>query len=122
MFKSFARGPLDPGTEGVDLFLSSYTPMDRSRKHFDIQERKRVKDEAGLPLSINDLREKEFTGKSLTEEEREAINNFDNYRIEYLNASRDEEEFHQRYMKMQVKANLSPYDEFLYDEGDEGDF
>lgn len=66
-----------------------------------------------LPVTINDLREKDFSGHSITTEEREALENYDQYRIEYLNASTTEEEFHKRYFELQAKANLAPFTEFL---------
>lgn len=66
-----------------------------------------------LPVTINDLREKDFSGQSISAEEREALENYDQFRIEYLNASKTEEEFHKRYFELQAKANLAPFTEFL---------
>lgn len=66
-----------------------------------------------FPTSINDLRDKYYDGKHLTEEELLAIQNYDKYRIEYLNSSKDEEEFDKRYIELQAKANLADYREFL---------
>ncbi len=66
-----------------------------------------------LPLTINDLRERQFNSGSLTEEEKSALINYDSYRINYLNASETEEEFHKRYFELQAKANLAPFTEFL---------
>ncbi|MFI5205261.1 MAG: hypothetical protein ACHQF2_12255 [Flavobacteriales bacterium] len=66
-----------------------------------------------LPVTINDLREKDFSGNEISAEEREALENYDQYRIEYLNASNTEEEFHKRYFELQAKANLAPFTEFL---------
>lgn len=70
----------------------------------------------GLVTSINDLRDKEFSGIRLSKEERLAVNNFDRYRITVLNAQQDEEIFHQKYRQLQVIANLSDWQEFLKDE------
>jgi hypothetical protein len=67
----------------------------------------------GLESSINDLRDKEFSGGKLTQEERLAISNFDRYRISVLNAEEDEEVFHHKYRQIQVIANLSDWHEFL---------
>jgi hypothetical protein len=67
----------------------------------------------GLVVSINDLRDKEFGGTKLTQEERFALNNFDRYRIQVLNSQTDEEKFHLQYRQLQVIANLSDWREFL---------
>jgi len=68
-----------------------------------------------LVTSINDLRDKEFSGIKLTSEERFALNNFDKYRINLLNSQEDEEKFHQHYRQLQVIANLTDWREFLKD-------
>lgn len=67
----------------------------------------------GLVESINDLREKEFTGGKLSPEEKFALSNFDKYRIRILNNTKDENDFHQQYRQLQVIANLSDWKEFL---------
>ena len=67
----------------------------------------------GLVTSINDLRDKEFSGARLSADERLAITNFDRYRISILNAEVEEEAFHQKYRQLQVIANLSDWQEFL---------
>ncbi|MBL7921502.1 MAG: hypothetical protein JNJ40_14380 [Bacteroidia bacterium] len=67
----------------------------------------------GLVVSINDLRDKEFSGIKLTTEERFALSNFDRYRINVLNSQTDEEKFHYQYRQLQVIANLSDWREFL---------
>jgi hypothetical protein len=67
----------------------------------------------GLVVSINDLRDKEFSGIKLTAEERFALSNFDKYRINVLNSQTDEEKFHYQYRQLQVIANLSDWREFL---------
>jgi hypothetical protein len=66
-----------------------------------------------LVSSINDLRDKEFSGVKLTQDEKLAISNFDRYRITVLNSQEDEEVFHQKYRQIQVIANLSDWREFL---------
>jgi hypothetical protein len=68
---------------------------------------------SGLAPSINDLRDKEFSGVKLTQEERLALANFDRYRIQVLNAQTEEEKFHYHYRQLQVIANLSDWHEFL---------
>lgn len=67
----------------------------------------------GLVVSINDLRDKEFSGIKLTAEEKFALSNFDKYRINVLNSQTDEEKFHYQYRQLQVIANLSDWREFL---------
>jgi len=66
-----------------------------------------------FPTSINDLREKYYDGKELSENELLAIQNFDKYRIDYLNSSESEEQFDTRYLELQAKANLSSFNDFL---------
>lgn len=79
----------------------------------NIQNRSVAHLKRNLPESINDLREKYFNNVPLQKEELNALKNFDNQRIEYLNAASNEEEFQKRYIEMQAKANLSPYKDFL---------
>lgn len=74
------------------------------------------KKSTGLVTSINDLRDKEFSGIKLTSEERFALSNFDKYRINLLNAQEDEEKFHHQYRQLQVIANLTDWHEFLKDD------
>ena len=66
--------------------------------------------------SINDLRDKEFSGKALAAEEKYALANFDKYRINILNSQKDEEQFHLQYRQIQVISNLGDWREFLKDE------
>lgn len=66
-----------------------------------------------LPVSINDLKDKYFDGLSLTEEEELALRNFDRYRIEKLNAAKNDSAFKLEYLKIQAMANLSSYRYFL---------
>ena len=63
--------------------------------------------------SINDLRDKEFSGIKLNPEERFALSNFDRYRIDVLNSNTNKESFHLKYRQLQVIANLSDWREFL---------
>lgn len=67
---------------------------------------------AGI-ASINDLREKEFNGETLTQKEKHALINFDHFRINELNIITDDRTFHKRYQEIQVMANLGDYTEFL---------
>jgi hypothetical protein len=66
----------------------------------------------GVP-SINDLRDKEFSGEPLSLKEKQALVNFDRFRIDVLNAQTDDLAFHKRYQELQVMANLGDYTEFL---------
>ena len=67
----------------------------------------------GLPVSINDIRDKYFDDIPLTPEEQKALDNFDKYRMEYLNSAANEEAFEKRYLEIQARANLSSYTDFL---------
>lgn len=66
--------------------------------------------------SINDLRDLEYNGVELSPQQRLALKNFDRYRINQLNSQKSEQKFHQKYLQLQVMANLSPYQEFLKEE------
>jgi hypothetical protein len=72
-----------------------------------------TKKKIGGEVSINDLRDKEFSGQKLTSDEKRAIRNYDNYRIKVLNAQTDEDAFHNTYRQLQVVANLGDWKEFL---------
>lgn len=72
-----------------------------------------LKEEHGIGLSINDLREKEFNGEKLSGEQWLALKNFDKFRIHELNTQRTDMDFHKRYRELQVMANLGDYKEFL---------
>jgi|GEM_PF-1732930 len=67
-------------------------------------------------VSINDLRDKEYNNISLSHEERNALKNFDRYRVKCLSQKKTEKEFHNSYHQLQVMANLSPFQEFLKEE------
>lgn len=72
----------------------------------DIAKRFFSKQDIGGAESINDLRDKEFSGKSLTAEEKFALTNFDKYRLKILNSQENEEQFHLHYRQIQVISNL----------------
>jgi hypothetical protein len=74
------------------------------------------KKEIGGDISINDLKDKEFSGQQLSSDEKSALKNYDNYRINLLNAQENEEAFHQTYRQLQVIANLGDWKEFLKEE------
>jgi len=67
-------------------------------------------------ITINDLRDSDFTGLPLSHQQRLALKNFDRYRIHELNKQLTEATFHKKYMQIQVMANLSPFKEFLKEE------
>ena len=75
-----------------------------------------TKKDVGGAESINDLRDKEFSGKSLTAEEKYALANFDKYRLSILNAEEDDEKFNLLYRQIQVISNLGDWREFLKEE------
>jgi hypothetical protein len=77
-----------------------------------------AKADIGGTLSINDLRDREFNGESLSPDELTALRNYDRYRIEQLNGIADDREFHERYRQLQVMANLGDWKDFLNITGD----
>ena len=66
--------------------------------------------------SVNDLRELEYNDVDINPNQRLAIKNYDRFRISELNKQTSEQKFHDKYMQLQVMANLSPYEEFLKEE------
>ena len=80
--------------------------IDKYLKHFS-------KSVIGGTISINDLKDRELSGLSLSMDEKKAIVNYDSFRIKVLNEQKDDKSFHNKYLQLQVMANLSPYDEFL---------
>ncbi len=82
----------------------------------DIAKRFFSKQDIGGAESINDLRDKEFSGKTLTAEEKYALANFDKYRLNILNSQEDDEQFHLHYRQIQVISNLGDWREFIKDE------
>jgi hypothetical protein len=67
-------------------------------------------------ITINDLRDSDFTGQPLSHQQRLALKNFDRYRIHELNQQLTESAFHKKYTQIQVMANLAPFKEFLKEE------
>ncbi len=82
----------------------------------DIAKQFFTKEDIGGAESINDLRDKEFSGLSLTAEEKFALANFDKYRLNILNSQENDEQFHLNYRQIQVISNLGDWREFLKDE------
>lgn len=66
--------------------------------------------------SINDLRELEYNNIDLETNQRLALKNFDRFRISELNNQITEKKFHNKYLQLQVMANLTSYEEFLKEE------
>lgn len=79
----------------------------------DILKKYFAKADIGGTLSINDLRDREYNGEALSDEEKTALKNFDRYRLEQLNGISDDKEFHERYRQLQVMANLGDWKDFL---------
>ncbi len=68
-------------------------------------------------VTINDLKDREFSNKEISHKERLAIINYDRYRLNMLKkVQHDEHKFQQVYLKLQAQANLLPYTEFLKEE------
>lgn len=72
--------------------------------------------DAGEAITISDLRDKEFRNETLTQEEIQAVQNFDRFRLSELNKITDDFEFNARYCELQIMANLADYKEFLKEE------
>lgn len=70
----------------------------------------------GKAVSINDLRDEINNGKRISEEELRALQNFELYRDRELSGDLDDQAFNNKYIQLQVMANLSPFQEFLKDE------
>ncbi|MGL4598673.1 MAG: hypothetical protein ACRCYO_14240 [Bacteroidia bacterium] len=79
----------------------------------DILKKYFAKASIGGTTSINDLRDREFNGDALTQEEYRALSNFDRFRIEELNAQTNDSDFQERYRQLQVMANLADWRDFL---------
>jgi hypothetical protein len=72
-----------------------------------------AKSDIGGTVSINDIRDREFNGESLSAEEKVALANFDRYRIDILNAQTSDMAFHENYRQLQVMANLADWKDFM---------
>ncbi|TND10271.1 MAG: hypothetical protein FD123_519 [Bacteroidetes bacterium] len=79
----------------------------------DILKKYFAKADIGGTVSVNDIRDKDFNGDALSEKERQALRNFDHYRLTELNKQQNDMDFHECYRKLQVLANLADYREFL---------
>src|ERR1041385_2091661 len=90
--------------------VSNFTQVEQKR---DILSRLFSTTSRSLTNSINDIRDKEFSGEKLSSEERFALSNFDKYRIKVLNSQDNEAAFHEAYRKIQVIANLGDWRDFL---------
>ncbi len=67
----------------------------------------------GNAITINELKEWDNDGKELNSSQLNALYSFDTFRIKELNSQENEEDFHKRFMELQVMANLYPFEEFL---------
>lgn len=72
--------------------------------------------DSGETITINDLRDKQFGDEQLTEEEVQAIQNFDRFRLSELNKVKNDFDFNARFCELQIMANLAGYKEFLKEE------
>jgi len=75
-----------------------------------------AKKDAGKTVCISDLREKELRNEKLTEEEMQAILNFDRFKLSELNNVSSDFDFNARFCELQVIANIADYKEFLKEE------
>lgn len=84
-----------------------------SSKNKEKSTRSGLRSRLNLPVSIDDLRDKEFSGKRLAEDERRALERFDQFRVEHLEKATDDEDFQRRYFQLRTWANLHSYKDFL---------
>lgn len=82
-------------------------------KRTDLLKKYQTKIDISGPPSINDIRENQFNNQPLTAKEKQALDNFDRFRLSELNAQPDDMAFHKRYREIQVMANMYDYEEFL---------
>ena len=73
------------------------------------------KDANGV-ICINDLREKEFRNEKLTEEQMQAILNFDRFKLAELSNVKNDFDFNARFCELQIISNIADYKEFLKEE------
>lgn len=83
------------------------TPKNKERTRSGLRSR------LNLPVSVDDLRDKEFNGQQLSKEEKKALRNYESFRVEYLKEAKGEEDFQRRYFQLRSWANLHSYKEFL---------
>ena len=67
------------------------------------------------PATINDLRQKELSGTTLSFNQIMAVRNFDRYKTSLLNTIPDPQELEKHYKQLQVMAKTMSYEEFLKD-------
>ena len=67
-------------------------------------------------VCINDLRDKEFRNEKMTDEEMQALINFDRFCLTELNKVKGDLNFNARYCELQIMANLADHKEFLKEE------
>lgn len=71
---------------------------------------------AANPITINDLRAREVRNERLSEEQSQALVNFDKFRLSELNKVETDADFNARFCELQIMANLTDYREFLKEE------
>ena len=67
-------------------------------------------------VCINDLRDKEYRNENLSDEEMQALLNFDRFRLSELNKVKNDFDFNARFCELQIMANIADYKEFLKEE------
>ncbi|HET7818428.1 MAG TPA: hypothetical protein VFL70_03915 [Bacteroidia bacterium] len=72
--------------------------------------------ETGDEITINELRDKESRNENLSEEESQALLNFEKFRLTELNKTTTDFDFNARYCQLEILANVAAYKEFLKEE------
>ena len=93
--------------------ITRYICMNNMALRNDILKQYFTKASIGGVVSINDLRDREDSGESLSADEIKALRNFDKYRLDQLNNIQNDKEFHEKYRQIQVMANLGDWKDFL---------
>ena len=68
------------------------------------------------PITINDLKDLELRKVDITPQQRLAIKNFERHKKQVLSEIKNEAKFQMEFQRIQAKANLSNFEEFLKEE------
>ena len=68
---------------------------------------------ASIVITISDLKDDYYDGIALTDEQKQALKNFDRLKVVVLSEALNDKEFQKRYFEFQLKENTLDYKEFL---------
>ena len=75
-----------------------------------------IRQNTGDEITINELRDKESRNENLSEEQAQALLNFEKFRLSELNKTTTDFDFNARYCQLEILANVASYSEFLKEE------